>query len=270
MRTLPSRPALSIEIMRELRSTRTSATVVGELISKDVAISAKLIQIANSAFYRGEQPVSNLFDAILLIGLETTAALVLSIETFSQLDKVKPLYFSMDQVWKHSQSVAELARRISQTIGCDAETSATVYTAGLLHDIGKIALALNFEEDFERIPKDAAKKGLSVPRRRRSSLALRTLKPEPTCSPYGYATANCRSLYSWPRIMPLLYPQAQLRAEASQALPKAQRAEKTSPSVNSDPQATLQQSSQSRSPAKLLLWTKLRRINPSARAPVPL
>ncbi len=163
MRTLPSRPALSIEIMRELRSAHASASVVGDMISRDVAISTKLIQIANSAFYRGDQQVSNPFDAVLLIGLETTAALVLSIETFTQLDKLKPLYFSMDQVWKHSQAVAELARKISQTMGCDQETSANVYTAGLLHDIGKIALALNFEEDYEKIPKEAAKQGISIP-----------------------------------------------------------------------------------------------------------
>ena len=162
MRTLPSRPALSIEILREIRSAKASASAVGELISRDVAISTKLIQMANSAFYRGEQQVSNPVDAILMIGLETTAGLVLNIETVSQIDKLKPLYFSMDRVWKHGQSVAELAIKISQTMGCDAETSSNVFTAGLLHDIGKIALALNFEEDYERIPKDAEKKGISV------------------------------------------------------------------------------------------------------------
>lgn len=162
MRTLPSRPALSIEILREIRSTKASASAVGDLISRDVAIATKVIQMANSAFYSGDQQVSNPVDAILLIGLETTAGLVLSIETVSQMDKLKPLYFSMDRVWKHGQSVAELAGKISQAMGCDAETSSNVFTAGLLHDIGKIALALNFEEDYERIPKTAEKKGISV------------------------------------------------------------------------------------------------------------
>ena len=162
MRTLPNRPALSIEIMRELRSTHASASVVGELVSRDVAISSKLIQIANSAFYRAEQQVSNPVEAVLLIGLETTAALVVSIETFAQLDKLKPLYFSMDRVWKHCQSVAELAVKISRTLGYDAETTANVYTAGLLHDVGKLALALNFEEDYDKVLKDTEKKSLPV------------------------------------------------------------------------------------------------------------
>jgi putative nucleotidyltransferase with HDIG domain len=162
MRTLPNRPALSIEIMRQLRSPGASASTIGELVSKDLAISTKLIQMANSAFYSAEQQVSNPTEAVLLIGLETTAALVLSIETFAQADKLKPLYFSMDRIWKHGQSVAELARKISQTMDYDSETSSQVYTAGLLHDIGKLALALNFEEDYEKVLKDAQKKSLPV------------------------------------------------------------------------------------------------------------
>lgn len=162
MRTLPNRPALSLEIMRELRSARASASMVGEMVAKDLAISTKLIQIANSAFFSPEQQVSNPVEAVLLIGLETTAALVLSIETFAQADKLKPLYFSMDRVWKHSQAVADLGRRISQTLGHDAEATAHVYTAGLLHDLGKLALALNFDEDYERILNDAEDKAVPV------------------------------------------------------------------------------------------------------------
>jgi putative nucleotidyltransferase with HDIG domain len=162
MRTLPSRPALSIEVMRELRSVKASAGAVGELVAKDVAISTKLIQMANSAFYSPEQQVSTPVEAVLLLGLETTAALVLSIETFARLDKLKPLYFSMDRVWKHSQAVADLARKICQLMDSDAETSAHVYTAGLLHDIGKLALAQNFGEDYERILKDAEQKALPL------------------------------------------------------------------------------------------------------------
>jgi putative nucleotidyltransferase with HDIG domain len=164
MRTLPSRPALSIEVMRELRSAKASASAVGELVSKDLAISTKLIQVANSAFYSAEQKVSTPAEAVLLLGLESTAALVLSIETFTKLDKLKPLYFSMDRVWKHSQSVAELARNICQLMGADAETSAHAYTAGLLHDIGKLALAQNFEEDYARILKETEEKALPLHR----------------------------------------------------------------------------------------------------------
>jgi putative nucleotidyltransferase with HDIG domain len=155
MRTLPSRPALSIEVMRELRSPTASARSVGELVGKDVAIATKLLQVANSAYYSAQQQVTDPTEAVLRLGLESTAALVLSIEAFAKLDKLKPLYFSMDRVWKHSQAVAELARKIAQIMGCDGETIAHISTSGLLHDIGKLALAQNFQEDYERLLRES-------------------------------------------------------------------------------------------------------------------
>ncbi len=162
MRTLPSRPSLYVELMRELRSVNASAGTVGELVSKDLAISTKLIQVANSAFFGLEQHVSEPAAAVLQLGLETTTALVLSIEAFARFDKVKPLYFSIDRVWKHSQQVADIARKICQALGCEAELTGNAFTAGLLHDIGKLALAQNFEEDYQRAMKESEARKLPI------------------------------------------------------------------------------------------------------------
>ncbi len=161
MRTLPSRPSLYIEVMRELRSPTASATTVGELVAKDLAISTKLIQVVNSAFYGLAQQVTDPAAAVLLLGLETTASLVLSIEAFARFDKVKPIYFSMDRVWKHSQAVASSAKRIAELLSNDSDIARNAFTAGLLHDIGKLALALNFEEQYHGALKLAEKQKLS-------------------------------------------------------------------------------------------------------------
>lgn len=161
MRTLPSRPSLYLEVMRELRSPNASPNTVGEMVSKDLAISTKLIQVVNSAFYGLQQQVTDPAAAVLLLGLETTASLVLSIEAFARFDKVKPLYFSMDRVWKHSQSVAQSSKRIAELMSNDLEVARHSYTAGLLHDIGKLALALNFEDQYHGALKLAEKQKLS-------------------------------------------------------------------------------------------------------------
>ena len=161
MRTLPSRPSLYIEVMRELRSPTASATTVGELVAKDLAISTKLIQVVNSAFYGLSQQVTDPGAAVLLLGLETTASLVLSIEAFARFDKVKPIYFSMDRVWKHSQAVAGSAKKIAELLSNDPDVARSAFTAGLLHDIGKLALALNFEEQYHGALKLAEKQKLS-------------------------------------------------------------------------------------------------------------
>ena len=149
MRTFPSRPSLYLEVMRELRSSNASPKSVGELVAKDLAITTKLLQVVNSAYYGMAQHVSDPSDAVLMLGLETTGALVLSIEAFARFDKVKPIYFSVEKVWKHSQSVAQTARRIAESVSSDPALAKDAYTAGLLHDIGKLTLALNFEEQYQ-------------------------------------------------------------------------------------------------------------------------
>jgi putative nucleotidyltransferase with HDIG domain len=160
MRTLPSRPSLYLEIMRELRSNNADVKIIGELVSRDLAISSKLIQVVNSAYYGLAQQVNEPGDAVLLLGLDTTSSLVLSIEAFARFDKVKPLYFSIDQVWKHSQALAQSAKKIAEAMTHDKELAKDAFTAGLLHDIGKLTLALNFEEQYQGALKLAEKKSI--------------------------------------------------------------------------------------------------------------
>jgi putative nucleotidyltransferase with HDIG domain len=148
IRTFPSRPTVYVEIMKELRSSTASSQTVGELVGRDLAISSKLLQITNSAFFAFGRPISAPADAVLLLGMDTTASLVLGIEAFARLDNVKLLYFSTDQVWKHCQCVANAARAIADYATNDENISHDAYTAALLHDIGKLALAVNLQEPY--------------------------------------------------------------------------------------------------------------------------
>jgi putative nucleotidyltransferase with HDIG domain len=155
IRTLPARPTVYVEVMRELRSSDSSPSVIGELVSRDMAISSKLLQITNSAFFGFRQRISSPADAVLLLGMEITASLVLGIEAFSRLDNVKLSYFSTEQVWKHSQSVANAARAIADYMTNDVTVAQDAFTAALLHDIGKLALAVNFEEQYRQALNEA-------------------------------------------------------------------------------------------------------------------
>jgi putative nucleotidyltransferase with HDIG domain len=148
IRTFPARPTIYVEVMKELRSANASAQSVGELVSKDLAISTKLIQVINTAPFGLLQPVTTPADAVLMLGMEITASLVLGIEAFAQLDRIKPLYFSLDQVWRHSQTVAHSAKKIAEVFSSDRDLIHDAFTAGLLHDLGKIALAMNIEEQY--------------------------------------------------------------------------------------------------------------------------
>jgi HD-like signal output (HDOD) protein len=149
IRTFPSRPTIYVEVMKELRSSNASAITVGEIVSKDMAISTKLIQVINTAPFGLLQPVTTPADAVLMLGLEMTASLILGIEAFARLDHIKPLYFSIDQVWRHCQGVALTSKKVAELFSSDREVAHDAFTAGLLHDLGKVALAMNLEEQYQ-------------------------------------------------------------------------------------------------------------------------
>lgn len=162
IRTFPSRPSVYVEVMKEVRSSEASAQTVGELVSRDLAISAKLLQITNSAFFGFQRKVSAPSEAVLLLGMQTTASLVLGIEAFSKLDNVKLLYFSTDQIWKHSQAVANSAKAIAELMSDDPEVAHNAYTGALLHDIGKLALAVNLEDQYRQAIDTAREKNVPL------------------------------------------------------------------------------------------------------------
>lgn len=161
IRTFPARPRIYMEVMREIRSRHASAQTVGELVSKDLAISTKLLQVINSASFGLAHKVSSPADAVLLLGMKTTAALVLGIEAFAQLDRLNATEFPVEELWGHSQNVARAARTAAQYFTRDSVIAHDAFTAGLLHDLGKLALAMNFPEEYQFAMTMAAEKRTS-------------------------------------------------------------------------------------------------------------
>jgi putative nucleotidyltransferase with HDIG domain len=93
----------------------------------------------------------------MFLGLETIEAIVVSIEAFARFDKTKPHYFTADRVWKHSQSLADSAKKISRLTGGSRDEVSQSYLAALLHDIGKLALAENFPDEYNEVTQSAEK-----------------------------------------------------------------------------------------------------------------
>lgn len=140
---LPSPPQLFFRIVRELQNPDASVDSVAALIARDPAIAAKLLQIVNSAAFGLGQPVSDLHEAVLHIGVEMTKSVVLLAHCFAYFDGLKAADFSPQQLWQHSLRVAQIARLIAREEKAAPELMEAAYTAGLLHDLGKIALAAN-------------------------------------------------------------------------------------------------------------------------------
>ncbi len=139
--TLPSLPALYWAIVEELHSPSTSTRRVGEIIGRDLSMTAKVLQLVNSAFFGLRRHVASPAEAASLLGLETIKALVLSVHVFQQVDQARVKPVGMEALWHHSLATGLLARRLSAAERRSGRIGDYALLAGLLHDVGKLILA---------------------------------------------------------------------------------------------------------------------------------
>lgn len=151
IKKMPSPPASYFQIVKELQSPAASMDSIGSIISQDPAITAKLLQMVNSATFGLQRRVSSSSEAVLFLGIETTKSLVLLAHTFSYFDKISLGGFSVEALWAHSLLTARLARSIATVENAALEVVEDTFTAGLLHDLGKLLLVANEPEHFKRV-----------------------------------------------------------------------------------------------------------------------
>jgi HD-like signal output (HDOD) protein/CheY-like chemotaxis protein len=151
MRSIPSLPALYNDLTAALRSENTSLGQIEHIISKDVGMAAKILQLANSAFIAAHGRVSSLHEALSLIGAETVRSLTLSIHVFSQFDRNPATAAHFPALWDHSVSVASLAHRIALSETGSKAVADESFTTGLIHDVGKIVLLSELPNEYRRV-----------------------------------------------------------------------------------------------------------------------
>jgi HD-like signal output (HDOD) protein len=155
--TLPSLPAIYTEIISELQSPDPSVQKIGDIISHDLAMAAKILQVVNSAFFGLVRKISNPKEAVMLLGTETIKALVLSVKIFSQFNQKKFAWFNFDELFNHSMSVSMFAQTISRQEHLDPALVNNSLMAGMFHDLGKLILVTNFQEPYQKVLTEAAK-----------------------------------------------------------------------------------------------------------------
>ncbi|MBZ5685245.1 MAG: HDOD domain-containing protein [Acidobacteriia bacterium] len=148
LRSLPSLPALYDEVMAQLRSEDPSFTQIARIISKDVGMATKILQLANSAFMGTGGRVSSLLQSLTLIGLDNVRTLVLSVNVFSQFDGNARVAANLPCLWEHSIAVSKLAQQIAAAENCPKALLEECFTAGLLHDLGKLVLLAEFPKEY--------------------------------------------------------------------------------------------------------------------------
>lgn len=148
LESLPSLPEVYAELLAEIQAPNSSFRRVGDLIARDVGMTAKILQIVNSAFFGLGRRILNPQDAVAMLGYDTLKALVLSTKIFSQFDAKRVRCLDLNALWQHSMNTGMFAR----TIGVGEKLARTAqdeaFTAGVLHDVGKLILAHNFPDIY--------------------------------------------------------------------------------------------------------------------------
>ena len=160
---LPSLPSLHNEITAELRKEDASVERVSEIISRDIAMTSKILQLVNSAFFGLPQPASGIKDAVLYLGTATVRALVLTLQVFSQFDGRATREFSIDELSNHCWMTGVFARRIAQAFHCGKKMDDQCFLAGLLHDLGHLILATGLPDQYRQVLRQARAEQRNIP-----------------------------------------------------------------------------------------------------------
>jgi putative nucleotidyltransferase with HDIG domain len=151
IKSVPSLPTLYTALVDELQNPDASVKRVGEIVSQDPGMTAKILQLVNSAFFGLPRHVASPAEAASLLGIDIIKALVLSIDVFSQFKSTIVEGISPESIQKHSIETAAIAKRIATAERAKREVVDGSLLAGFLHDIGKLILAQNLPERYGEV-----------------------------------------------------------------------------------------------------------------------
>ncbi len=147
---LPPMPHLASKMLQILSDPDSTVEDLAGVIEQDPAIMATLIKVSNSALYRTGEEISTLNNAVTRLGFKTIRSLVLTATTHSLFPKNNAKLEVMSQaLWQHAKECGLASRRIAAFVGYHDPEEA--FVAGLLHDIGKLAILLKHPEYYKRI-----------------------------------------------------------------------------------------------------------------------
>jgi HD-like signal output (HDOD) protein len=159
---LPSPPETYLKLTEALDTPTTSIEDLSEIISVDPGLTAKLLQIVNSAQFGMARRITTAFEAVQYAGVDVLRALMLGLQAIRQLDSKKPKSLSLSELWGHMLDTAVGARMLAEEEKLDFNEAQECFVAGLLHDIGKLILASNADKEYEAVVRKSRNEKLPV------------------------------------------------------------------------------------------------------------
>lgn len=135
---LPSLPAVVAELRDVLSSPNSSAADVARVISRDAGLSAFLLRMVNSAFYSFPSRIDTVSRAVALVGRQQLSTLALGVMVIGAMRDLPVAHLDLSLFWQHSIACAVVAGQLAEAAGM--EEPERFFVAGLLHDIGRLAV----------------------------------------------------------------------------------------------------------------------------------
>jgi len=148
MEKLPSVPSTYFALNRATADPSTTTEEIANIVANDPAMSVKVLQLVNSAYFGLARRIASISEAVSYLGVELLKGLALSAHVFAAAEqKGVPKQFSIDQLQEESLKTARLAKKFFT----DKARSEEAFTAAIVHDIGTLVIALGLPKEFELI-----------------------------------------------------------------------------------------------------------------------
>ena len=152
--SLPTIPSTLKQISKIIEDPVISLKEIGDFISNDPALTTKILKIVNSAFYGFPGRISSASHATVLLGSNVIKGLLVGASVFELMQN------AMLGLWEHSLGCAVTSRLMAKRKGLKDYDD--IYAAGLLHDIGKIILLLEFPKEYKEAMNEAELKNITI------------------------------------------------------------------------------------------------------------
>ncbi|RKY84646.1 HD family phosphohydrolase [candidate division KSB1 bacterium] len=157
---LSALPTIIAKMIELVDNPKTSASTLGKLISTDQVLTARVLKLANSAFYGFPRRISTINLAIVVLGFDTLKDLGLSFSIINRFSSnIRDTGFDMSRFWEHSIGCGVAGKMLAKRYRY--RITGEVFVAGLLHDIGKLVVNQYITEDFKKIQKKVNNSGVS-------------------------------------------------------------------------------------------------------------
>jgi len=157
---LPSLPRVFMAVEQELRSENASMQKVGKIISEDVGITAKVLQMVNSPAFGSRCRIESVAQGVVMLGADMIKSLVLYLQTSSTMQV--PAEISLERISLHGVRIGTLAKAIARLEGQSEVICQEAFLAGLLQNIGSLIIICSFQDQYEQIEAESRAKGAVV------------------------------------------------------------------------------------------------------------